>query len=817
MGIADFGVGKSGAYEYNTTEFLGTVYVNSLSTRNATGDPSMGFQLNVNLAFTYKGSLYVYWVQDVAQVDTSSNTYYFIDNVWNLTAPKASMSSSGISGNGVVDTFKGVSYYYDVAGGVQTGGIHISIPASVSFLVRTGLDNSKRPTVSFEYAIGPQPYETYDTVTFTKANDVGSLIGFEVNGKGYDPANLFYDAELVMGGAGGGQSTVDVTSDVRLNLAFWNGHNMQAVPNSVNFGGDTAETISNASSTPFYAEETGVLFARVQAGSVLLSVLYGENQIGTFSITGLEGGGSTINGIRSTGVLYMSNATMPNAVPMQIPYIERSAIVTLYPGTYLLKDSSSGTFFSEGNMTVSAGQTMQVNAPLGYEQFTLSYSVIFGSQGLIVPSLTYIHNGISVTSPLTTQMKSYTLDYRSPYSITSNLTAGYTRWITDPSRAGVQPLQSLAWYFMADTITYYHQFQVKFSLGVQGGGSGYSDPSIVISQLGIGHSVLTGRQVWADAGSPFYHPSLLHSSNALERWVSLDPNGTIARPGTVVLTYHNQFGLVFSYDVAGGGSPSFPTLNGISSGKAFSVPLKNLSVYFLDPGTTWSVQSLLPGRDFQERWFASEKTNGTVYGSSSVVLTYIHQYVLTATANPMTGGTANITSFWADAGARVQVTELANAGWQFEGWKGSGNGSYTGSAQFADAVIGSPIVENATFFPGLKVSAGNNGAVYYSFGSHKGVVPGDTTAVIYAPIGTDVILSENISSVFYRFSGWSRGTNGTAQTTSVKLNSPIYVTATFTINTLLIEEIGGTSIAAIAAIILVVWTRRAHRQATCVS
>jgi hypothetical protein len=61
MGIADYGVNQSGAYQYSTSSFLGVVKVNSLSTQDTARDSSMGVQLNINLVFqTSASQVYVY-------------------------------------------------------------------------------------------------------------------------------------------------------------------------------------------------------------------------------------------------------------------------------------------------------------------------------------------------------------------------------------------------------------------------------------------------------------------------------------------------------------------------------------------------------------------------------------------------------------------------------------------------------------------------------------------------------------------------------------------------------------------------------------
>ena len=92
MGIADYGIGPNNSpYAYNTTSFLGVIKIGSLSVvNNNTSSRSLSFQLNVNLEFNNSGIPYVYWVQDVFFLNTSTNAISFIDNIWNMSSEKSS-------------------------------------------------------------------------------------------------------------------------------------------------------------------------------------------------------------------------------------------------------------------------------------------------------------------------------------------------------------------------------------------------------------------------------------------------------------------------------------------------------------------------------------------------------------------------------------------------------------------------------------------------------------------------------------------------------------------------------------------------------
>ncbi|MCJ7768149.1 thermopsin family protease, partial [Candidatus Bathyarchaeota archaeon] len=362
MGIADYGISPAGPYEYATKSFVGIVTIKSLSTNSSFNDPlvpdtKMGFQLNVNLAFNTSYGQYVYWIQNVMGIDTSTNRVTFGNNVWNSSAFRANMSASGISGNGQVDLSAPRSFYYcgvnqSAILSLPGNNITLTYPTTITLNVTSGIDSSGEPTVSFAYDDG-YGLITYDTVTFTNVTGLTSLSGFEVNGFIYKPGGGFYDSELIMGGPSDGYNTHALQSDVRLQLEYWNGHNYEAVPNAYNFGRDTAEGIDNVLSEFSYYPENGRMIARIQAGAGKLGELYDQSQTGVFNIT------SPL----TSGTLCVTNASDPNATAWQIPFVGGEVTVTLYPGYYSLQlYDQYGEFFYRGNFTVSAGQVLYVDA-----------------------------------------------------------------------------------------------------------------------------------------------------------------------------------------------------------------------------------------------------------------------------------------------------------------------------------------------------------------------------------------------------------------------------------------------------------------------
>jgi outer membrane protein assembly factor BamB len=349
MGIADYGIGPSGPYEYATKSFVGIVTVASLLTTDRSADHLVSFQLNVEFEFNTTCGLRVFWMQNVADVRTFGSVLClenFVVNVWNWSDPSAIIDPSGISGKGQFGKPQDPYGYVCTRDGIFTP-FNRTTPITITLNVTSGVSFSGEPTVSFAYDFGDGSV-TYDMVTFTNVT-VTSVPGFKVSGFNYAPEGGFYESALIMGGIF--EDATDVLSDVQLQLEYWNGHNYQIVPNAYNFGSNTAEKIDNVLSGFSHYSGNGKIFAEILPGAGQLGQLYNQFQTGAIDIT------SPL----TLGTLYVTNASDPNATAWQIPFVSGAVNVTLYPGYYSLQlYNQAGKLFDERNCTVSAGQTSQI-------------------------------------------------------------------------------------------------------------------------------------------------------------------------------------------------------------------------------------------------------------------------------------------------------------------------------------------------------------------------------------------------------------------------------------------------------------------------
>ncbi len=290
MGLTDYGLGFNGKpYAYETSSFLGTARIGNLSVSNSSLGPypeSISLQLNLNLVFKSSGSLYVYWIQDVANLNASSHYISFADNVWNFSASDQNVYSSAVTGNGTIGMSKSTYFYYDLAGANLSGNdIQLGEPLTLKLMSNVSVDSNNVPVVDFMYNDG-YGWVVYDHVTFVVAKHLESTPEFVVNGFQYEPTGYtFYDAELILGGPGGGSTTQIDRSNIQMTLDYFNGNNFQMITNAYNFGSDTAEGIGNVTVSGTYYSENGTVFSEVTAGSGSLGALYFENQVACLNIT----------------------------------------------------------------------------------------------------------------------------------------------------------------------------------------------------------------------------------------------------------------------------------------------------------------------------------------------------------------------------------------------------------------------------------------------------------------------------------------------------------------------------------------------------
>jgi len=374
-------------------------------------------------------------------------------------------------------------------------------------------------------------------------------------------------------------------------------------------------------------------------------------------------------------------------------------------------------------------------------------------------------------------------------------------------------------------IKLYHQFQVGFSVQLNGGtpstmpvtnafsfGHGISITPSPVAASNSTNSSAPFKYYWLDAGSSYSLPASLGSGSS-ERFLTLsNSTGVISAPQTVVVKYYNQYIITLGYSVINGANPSGGPFATISLfGRPVSVVVNQTSgQVWADGGSTVSLPSQLPGSTNNERWSTNSTVSGLVAPSLSITPTYDHQFMVNLVANP-SGAPVVLSeqSGWYDSGSTLTVSAIAGRGWAFEGWLGQGVGTYTGNFSQLFLTVTTPITETANFYTALSISAPSTGSVTYSFGNVTGTIRGGATKTVYVPPGQPLSMFATPFPVFYAFSSWSGNLTGGPNASSIvqnpytfSVNAPTALNVAFKINLLGIIIVVVVVIVAVASVFM---------------
>ena len=269
MGVADFGLGAS-AYEYNTSSVVGTANITSINATsgslyeasgayywngyspNQEGSPyDWGIQLNTVVAnVTFPGSSSDplgsgnFWTQNVP--DWSGNSVQFLDNVWNFSAPGATMNPGTLySYDGYLVPY---DFYYDYG-----PTLPVVYPVSLQLYNNASII-SGRSAITYGYRLvddvggASQKVYTgiYDTVIFNSPSPPTIQPQFRVDGYGFVFPGGFqsFDSELVFTGPAAGSNAVITNLSGSMTLRYLpnGGTTYRSVPSAYDYGANTGET-----------------------------------------------------------------------------------------------------------------------------------------------------------------------------------------------------------------------------------------------------------------------------------------------------------------------------------------------------------------------------------------------------------------------------------------------------------------------------------------------------------------------------------------------------------------------------------------------
>jgi hypothetical protein len=397
-GLADLGQGTGGPYEYNTSSFESSISLSSFTDYNPgyagwTAPPNyMTWQLNtvtVNVSIPGLADG-IFWIQNV--VHFNGTTLQFENNIWNMSS-----SSTGLN-PGTLRNFNGTlvpgAYYYTYGPTFQ-----VTYPFTLD-LFNNITSRGGHPGVYFNYSLTNTTNGThigsFDYVTFNGTASHSAPPSFEVNGKKNNPLGLFWDAEMIFGGNGGGANAVITNLSGTSTLQYWDqtAGRYQNVRSAYDYGVNTGETVDGVAAA--YVGSTELLS---QGPSFLVGLWNTTNN--TWGPSAQPGWINVdLTGLPSYGYVFASNQSAvdftrgPTSNLSYSPSDVNGVTVTHLPpppsgDPYVFRAYANG--YDEDNITVSnnatgtAAFTLVANARFFYTPIYLSTTAqvaAFGAAGL---------------------------------------------------------------------------------------------------------------------------------------------------------------------------------------------------------------------------------------------------------------------------------------------------------------------------------------------------------------------------------------------------------------------------------------------------
>ncbi len=255
MGVGSYGImntsGTMTGYMLNASSFEGTAVLNNLTTLDLTNDGPDQYTMQLNTILRnvtlFGNTSFVFWNQNVILYTAHNHTLSFEDNIWNFSSPAFLITNNSFysyDGHIIAPV-----YYYAVG-----PSLSVTYPFTVHlFLNSTMIDN--RDAVFFNYSVitSNASYSgSYDRVIFNSTYGMPSTYKtpeayYQINGFNLTPTGFIpYDAELMIGGPGGGSQTNVLSINGTMTLSYIPAGSTAtqyiSVPSAYDFGSDTGET-----------------------------------------------------------------------------------------------------------------------------------------------------------------------------------------------------------------------------------------------------------------------------------------------------------------------------------------------------------------------------------------------------------------------------------------------------------------------------------------------------------------------------------------------------------------------------------------------
>jgi len=283
-GIGDFGVQEVNGHDVGTISYTdsvkASVTLNHVEPIYVTSSAPDEFTMQLNTVMTnvdlFGNDSYQFWIQNVPIYQPSTQTLSFEDNIWNFSSPSFYFSANSVYAHGPGGVVAAPELYF-----AQGPSYYMPTPFTV-YAYNNVTVAQGRSTVFFNYTVVPSNGNafsgSYDFVEFNSTPEttgVAPAPDFQINGKAVGDTNfLLNDAEIMLGGPGGGSTTT--LFDFSGGMGLWvlpNGTSTyQTVPSAYDFGTDTGETSEGIAE---YATTGANPTAVLSSGPAMLYPLWG--------------------------------------------------------------------------------------------------------------------------------------------------------------------------------------------------------------------------------------------------------------------------------------------------------------------------------------------------------------------------------------------------------------------------------------------------------------------------------------------------------------------------------------------------------------
>lgn len=286
MGIGTYGFSNTtGVIQrntINTSSIAASVTMNNLSTFYALDDGpnSVTMQLNAIMSNVtlFGNSSYTFWTQNVIFYSARTHTLQFLDNIWNFSSPATNMTTNALSS--YCGTIVPYTYYYTVGPAFQ-----VTYPFTVNVYLNTSVVNGNN-AVFFNFSLSDAQGSvsgSYDQVQFNST--YGTPTGYSapqsnllITSNYTTPIGIPYDAEIMIGGPGGGSTAMIYQINASMTLKYLGSNGAYSnVPNAFDVGSETGET-----STGIAVTWTHNAVAQLTAGPSFVYGMWNESTPQTF-------------------------------------------------------------------------------------------------------------------------------------------------------------------------------------------------------------------------------------------------------------------------------------------------------------------------------------------------------------------------------------------------------------------------------------------------------------------------------------------------------------------------------------------------------